>query len=114
MADNKEIAINEQLNTELFNYENGDSANGQTILHALSAKSENILMCPQGHNPTIGILLCADTDEDVAHYSVLHDSDQLYAAKYLTYMPTKEELRREIEQQKTFFMLQQKDKKKKE
>ena len=68
------------------------------------------MMCPQGHNPTIGILLCADTDEDVAHYSVLHDSDQLYAAKYLTYMPTKEELRREIEQQKEFFMLQNKKK----
>ena len=64
------------------------------------------MMCPQGHNPTIGILLCADTDEDVAHYSVLNSSDQLYAAKYLTYMPTKEELRREIEQQKEFFRLQ--------
>ena len=64
------------------------------------------MMCPQGHNPTIGILLCADTDEDVAHYSVLNGSDQLYAAKYLTYMPTKEELRREIEQQKEFFRLQ--------
>lgn len=66
------------------------------------------MMCPQGHNPTIGILLCADTDEDVAHYSVLHDNDNLYAAKYLTYMPTKEELRREIEQQKEFFRLQKK------
>ena len=64
------------------------------------------LMIPQGHNPTIGLLLCADTDEDVAHYSVLNGSDQLYAAKYLTYMPTKEELRREIEQQKEFFRLQ--------
>ena len=64
------------------------------------------MMCPQGHNPTIGLLLCADTDEDVAHYSVLNSSDQLYAAKYLTYMPTKEELRREIEQQKEFFRLQ--------
>ena len=68
------------------------------------------MMCPQGHNPTIGILLCADTDEDVAHYSVLNGSDQLYAAKYLTYMPTKEELRREIEQQKEFFLLQNKNK----
>jgi hypothetical protein len=58
------------------------------------------------HNPTIGLLLCADTDEDVAHYSVLNGSDQLFAAKYLTYMPTKEELRREIEQQKEFFRLQ--------
>lgn len=64
------------------------------------------LMIPQGHNPTIGLLLCSDTDEDVAHYSVLNGSDQLYAAKYLTYMPTQEELRREIEQQKEFFRLQ--------
>lgn len=60
----------------------------------------------EGHNPTIGILLCADTDEDVAHYSMLNGNDQLFAAKYLTYMPTQEELRREIEQQKEFFHLQ--------
>ena len=64
------------------------------------------IMIPQGHNPTIGLLLCADTDEDVAHYSMLNGSDQLFAAKYLTYMPTQEELRREIEQQKEFFRLQ--------
>lgn len=63
------------------------------------------LVRPEGHNPTIGILLCADTDEDVAHYSVLNGNDQLYAAKYLTYMPTQEQLRREIEQQKEFFKL---------
>jgi predicted nuclease of restriction endonuclease-like (RecB) superfamily len=64
------------------------------------------LVCPEGHNPTIGMLLCAETDEDVAHYSVLNSNDQLYAAKYLTYMPTQDELRREIEQQKEFFRLQ--------
>lgn len=64
------------------------------------------LVRPDGHNPTIGILLCADTDEDVAHYSVLNNNDQLFAAKYLTYMPTEEELRREIEQQKEFYRLQ--------
>lgn len=64
------------------------------------------LMRPEGHNPTIGILLCTDTDEDVAHYSVLNGNDQLFAAKYLTYMPTEQELRREIEQQKAFFRLQ--------
>lgn len=63
------------------------------------------LVRPEGHNPTIGLLLCADTDEDVAHYSVLNGSDHLYAAKYLTYMPTQEELRREIEQQKEFYRL---------
>lgn len=66
------------------------------------------LVRPDGHNPTIGMLLCAETDEDVAHYSVLNENDQLFAAKYLTYMPTQEELRREIENQKEFFRLQQK------
>ena len=66
------------------------------------------MMLPQGHNPTIGLILCADTDDDVAHYSVLNGSDQLYAAKYLTYMPSRTDLRREIEQQKEFFLLQHK------
>ena len=56
--------------------------------------------------PTIGVLLCTDTDKTIARYSVLHESDQLYAAKYLPYMPTEEELRREIEQQKQFFLQQ--------
>lgn len=64
------------------------------------------LVRPEGHNPTIGILLCADTDEDVAHYSVLNNNDQLFAARYLTYLPTQEELCREIEQQNEFFRLQ--------
>ena len=58
-----------------------------------------------GDNPTIGILLCADTDEDVARYSMLNGSEQLFATKYLTYLPSKDELRREIEQQKQHFML---------
>lgn len=56
--------------------------------------------------PTIGVLLCTDTDSTIARYSVLHDSDQLYATKYMTYMPTEEELRHEIEQQKRFFLEQ--------
>lgn len=63
----------------------------------------------EGHNPTIGLLLCAETDEDIARYSVLNNNDQLFAAKYLTYMPTEEELRREIEQQKEFYRLQHKE-----
>ncbi|MCD8267301.1 MAG: PDDEXK nuclease domain-containing protein [Parabacteroides sp.] len=58
-------------------------------------------------NPTIGIVLCSDTDDDIARYSVLHDSNQLFASKYMLYMPTEEELRNEIERQKTFFRLQQ-------
>lgn len=41
--------------------------------------------------PTIGVLLCTDTDNTIARYSVLHDNEQLYATKYMTYMPTEEE-----------------------
>ena len=44
-------------------------------------------------NPTLGIVLCADTDEDIAKYSVLHDSDQLFMSKYKLYLPTEGELR---------------------
>ena len=58
--------------------------------------------------PTIGVLLCTDTDSTIARYSILHDSDQLFAAKYMAYMPTEDELRREIEQQKEFFLTQKK------
>lgn len=57
-------------------------------------------------NPTIGILLCAETDEDIARYSVLHDNDRLFMSKYLTYLPTKEQLRTEIEHQKEIFYMQ--------
>lgn len=55
-------------------------------------------------NPTIGVLLCTDTDSTIAKYSVLNESQQLFAAKYMTYMPTEEELRHEIERQKQFFL----------
>lgn len=64
---------------------------------------------PQGHNPTIGILLCEETSADLARFSILHDNDHLFAAKYFTYMPTQEELKREIERQKAIFRLQQED-----
>ena len=57
-------------------------------------------------NPTIGILLCAETDKTIAKYSVLHESEQLFAAKYMAFMPTEEELQREIEKQKRFFLSQ--------
>lgn len=63
-----------------------------------------------GDNPTIGIVLCSDTDEDIARYSVLHGNEQLFATKYKLYLPTEEELRAEIETQKTMFYLQQQEK----
>ena len=56
-------------------------------------------------NPTIGVLPCTETDNTIAKYSVLHESEQLFAAKYMSFMPTEEELRREIEKQKHFITL---------
>lgn len=48
-------------------------------------------------NPTIGILLCADKDETIVKYSVINESKQIFASKYLPYLPTEEELKRELE-----------------
>ena len=60
----------------------------------------------EGNNPTIGIVLCSETDEDIAKYSILNGSEQLFASKYKLYLPTEDELRREIEQQKELYLLQ--------
>ncbi len=60
-------------------------------------------------NPTLGIILCSDTDEDIAKYSILHGHEQLFASKYKTYLPSEEQLREEIEIQKHFYYLQKKE-----
>lgn len=54
----------------------------------------------KGDNPTIGLLLCTATDRTIARYSVLSESQQLFASKYLPYLPTEEELAAEIEREK--------------
>lgn len=64
------------------------------------------LKCKEGDNPTLGILLCSETSEDIARYSILHDNERLFMSKYLTYLPTKEQLRTEIERQKEIFYMQ--------
>ena len=60
----------------------------------------------ESHNPTLGIVLCSETDEDIARYSVLHGNEQLFTAKYRLCLPTEEQLRAEIETQKGIFYLQ--------
>jgi predicted nuclease of restriction endonuclease-like (RecB) superfamily len=56
--------------------------------------------------PTIGIVLCDETDPNIAKYSVLSGNDKLYAVKYTTVMPPDDVLRREIAEQKELFRLQ--------
>lgn len=56
--------------------------------------------------PTIGIVLCSETNDDIARYSMLHGSEQLFASEYRLYLPTEEQLKREIEVQKEIFRQQ--------
>ena len=60
----------------------------------------------EGDNPTIGILLCSQTDKDIARYSILKGNEQIFASKYKLILPTEEELAREISKQKEIFQLQ--------
>lgn len=50
----------------------------------------------EGDNPPIGIVLCADKSESIVHYTLPEDNMQIFASKYKLYLPTEEELKREI------------------
>ena len=67
------------------------------------------LVCQPDDRPTIGIVLCDETDANIANYSVLAGNDKLYAVKYSTVMPPEDVLRREIAAQKELFRLQMQD-----
>lgn len=58
------------------------------------------LFIAKDDNPTIGLILCSEKNEAIARYSVLNDSKQLFASKYMLYLPTEEELQREIERER--------------
>ena len=49
-----------------------------------------------GDNPPIGILLCADKSDTLVKYTLPEDNNQIYASKYMTYLPSEEELKREL------------------
>jgi len=53
-----------------------------------------------GDNPTIGLILCSEKNEAIVHYSVLRESRQLFAPKYKLYLPSEEELRRELKRER--------------
>ena len=64
----------------------------------------------EGDNPTIGIILCSEKNEAVVKYSVLNDSDQLFASKYVLYLPTEAELKAELERERLLAELKLKEK----
>ena len=58
------------------------------------------LIAAPDDNPTIGLILCTEKNETVARYSVLNDRKQIFASKYMLFLPTEEQLRREIEKER--------------
>ena len=50
----------------------------------------------EGDNPPIGILLCAEKSDTLVKYTLPEDNNQIYAAKYMPYLPTVDELKREL------------------
>ena len=54
----------------------------------------------EGDNPTVGILLCEHKDQSVVRYSVLQESEHLFATRYCLVLPTEEELREEIDRER--------------
>jgi hypothetical protein len=67
-------------------------------------------MMNEGDNPPIGIILCADKSDAIVRYTLAENNRQIFASKYMLYLPTEEELRAEIETQKRMFYLQQAEK----
>ena len=60
-----------------------------------------------GDNPTVGIILCANKDETVVRYSVLHGNEKLFASKYKLVLPSEQELRAELKRELEGFRQQQ-------
>jgi hypothetical protein len=57
--------------------------------------------CGADDNPTVGIILCTQKDASVVRYSVLQENEQLFASKYKLVLPSEEELRAELERQRS-------------
>ena len=87
------------LQTERITHQDVGQMDMYVRMYNENIKAEN-------DNPTIGIVLCSETDSDIAKYSILKGNEQIFASKYKLYLPTKEELRAEIEREKINFKLQ--------
>ncbi len=62
----------------------------------------------ENDNPTIGLVLCTKKDSTVVKYSLLNDSKQIFASKYMTYLPTEKELKKEIERERKAIEMEKK------
>jgi len=64
----------------------------------------------EGDNPTVGLILCTEKDKAIVKYSVLKENKQLFASRYMLYLPSEEELARELEREKRLIEMDMGDK----
>jgi predicted nuclease of restriction endonuclease-like (RecB) superfamily len=76
---------------------------GQMLLYTGYFEAEEMR---QGENPPVGLILCADKNEAVVRYTLGQRTEQIFAARYQLYLPTEEELRRELERERVEAMLE--------
>lgn len=62
----------------------------------------------ENDNPTIGLILCTEKNNTIVKYSLLNDSQHIFASRYQLYLPTEEELRKEIEREKKMLEIERK------
>lgn len=87
------------LKTERITHQDVGQMDMYVRLYDKNQKQEN-------DNPTLGIVLCSETDSDIAKYSILKGNEQIFATKYKLYLPSEDELRAEIQRQKEIWRLQ--------
>lgn len=66
---------------------------------------DELIKAPED-NPTIGIVLCSETDQDIARYSIMKGNEQIFASKYKLFLPSEEELSEEIQREKQNVIMQ--------
>ena len=69
---------------------------GSRVVQAVNSE----MIIAEDDNPTIGLILCSEKNEAIARYSVLNNSKQLFASKYMLYLPTEKELEQELERER--------------
>ena len=57
-------------------------------------------MMNDGDNPPIGIVLCSEKSDSVVRYTIPENNTQIFASKYMLYLPTEEELKKELENER--------------
>jgi len=62
----------------------------------------------ENDNPTIGLILCTEKNNTIVKYSLLNESKQIFASKYMTYLPTEKELKKEIERERKAIEMERK------